>query len=296
LNSRFDNDAETEGDCNMRDETKSPVGASTEVKPVTPEERGAYILAHYGKGGRERAMFIGKTRFEQDHEIRKARKTTPAADPVPIAQAVEPSPQATPSNPSNHCPLPKILCSDAAKHLAALTGRTSLTTPDGGNVSDLKVFTFQTFADIEVGGRRLIRVLHGSLNQHFETLAALNAAGAGIYVTVNQTDGKGRTAENITHVRAQFADLDGAPITPVLAWSLKPRIVIETSPGKFHAYWLVTKEASTDFDGFRERQRQLVKMFNADPKCIDLPRVLRLAGFNHRKATPFRCRIVKEFV
>lgn len=208
-----------------------------------------------------------------------------------------PKTQAIPSDPSSHTPLPDILRSQAAKHLAALTGRTHLTTSDGGKISDLKAFTFQTFADIEVAdGRSLVRVLHGSLNQHYETLAALNAAGAGIYVTVNQTDGKGRRAENITHVRAQFVDLDGAPLAPVLEWSLKPRIVIETSPNHFHGYWLVTKEASTDFDGFRERQRQLVKLFNADPKCIDLPRVLRLAGFNHRKAAPFRCRIVKEFV
>ena len=275
----------------MRDETKSPAGSAAEVKPITPQDRGTYILARYGKGGPARSMFIRKTQAEQDAEIRTARKTTPAAE-----LAVEPSPQAIPSDPSSHSPLPDILRGEAEKHLAALTGRTHLTASDDGNISDLKAFTFQTFADTAVeDGRRLVRVLHGSLNQHFETLAALNAQGAGIYVTVNQTDGQGRTAENITHVRAQFVDLDGAPLAPVLEWSLKPRIVIESSPRKYHAYWLVTKEASTDFDGFRERQRQLAKLFNADPKCIDLPRVLRLAGFNHRKAVPFRCRIVKEF-
>jgi hypothetical protein len=204
--------------------------------------------------------------------------------------------EAIPSDPSRRRPLPGIQRIQAAKHLAALSGRTQLTTSDGRNISDLKAFTFQTFADIEAeDGRRLVRVLHGSLNQHFDTLSALNTAGAGVYVTVNQTDGKGRKAENVTQVRAQFVDLDGAPLAPVLEWSLKPRVVIETSPGRFHAYWLVTKEVSTDFDGFRERQRQLAKLFNADPKCIDLPRVLRLAGFNHRKAAPFRSRVVKEF-
>jgi hypothetical protein len=281
----------------MRDETKSPVGSAAEVEPLTPQDRYDYILARYGKGSPARSMFIRKTQAEQDAEIRTARKSTPAAKPAPIVPAVEPSPQAIPSDPSSHSPLPNILRGEAEKHLAALTGRTHLTASDGGNISDLKAFTFQTFADTAVeDSRRLVRVLHGSLNQHFETLAALNAQGAGIYVTVNQTDGTGRTAQNITHVRAQFVDLDGAPLAPVLEWSLKPRIVIESSPSKYHAYWLVTKEASTDFDGFRERQRQLVKLFNADPKCIDLPRVLRLAGFNHRKAVPFRCRIVKEFV
>jgi hypothetical protein len=214
-------------------------------------------------------------------------------------QTLDQSPNAlaNSANPTDHTPLPVILRNQAARHLAALSGRTQLTTSDGRNISDLKAFTFQTFADTEAeDGRRLVRVLHGSLNQHFDTLSALNTAGAGVYVTVNQTDGKGRKAENITQVRAQFVDLDGAPLAPVLEWSLKPRVVIETSPGRFHAYWLVTKEVSTDFDGFRERQRQLAKLFNADPKCIDLPRVLRLAGFTHRKAAPFRCRVVKELV
>jgi len=211
-------------------------------------------------------------------------------DQIPNAKVI-------PSNSSSHTTLPNVLRSQAARHLAALSGSTQRITSDGRNICDLKAFTFQTFADIEAGdGRRLVRVLHGSLNQHFDTLSALNVAGAGVYVTVNQTDGKGRKAENITQVRAQFVDLDGAPLAPALEWSLKPRIVIETSPGRFHAYWPVTKEISTDFDGFRERQRQLAKLFNADPKCIDLPRVLRLGGFNHRKAAPFRSRVVKEFV
>jgi hypothetical protein len=126
-----------------------------------------------------------------------------------------PKTQTISSDPSSHTPLPIILRNQAAKHLAALSGRADLTTSDGNRIADLKAFTFQTFPDVEAeDGRRLVRVLHGSLNQHFETLTALNVAGAGIYATVNQTDGKGRRAENITHIRAQFADLDGAPLAP----------------------------------------------------------------------------------
>jgi hypothetical protein len=43
----------------------------------------------------------------------------------------------------------------------------------------------------------------------------LNREGAGVFVTVNETDLKGRTAKNITSVRAVFVDLDGAPLEPV---------------------------------------------------------------------------------
>jgi hypothetical protein len=39
--------------------------------------------------------------------------------------------EAIPSDPSGHSPLPGILRSQAAKHLAALSGSTQLTTSDG---------------------------------------------------------------------------------------------------------------------------------------------------------------------
>ncbi len=82
-----------------------------------------------------------------------------------------PKTQTISSDPSGHSPLPDILRNQAAKHLAAFPGRTQLTTSDGRNSSDLKAFTFQ-FADIEAeDGRRLVRVLHGPLNQHFDTLS-----------------------------------------------------------------------------------------------------------------------------
>ena len=44
----------------------------------------------------------------------------------------------------------------------------------------------------------------------------LNRAGAAVCVTVNATDGRGRSRENVTGVGAVFVDLDGAPLEPVL--------------------------------------------------------------------------------
>ncbi|MGA8612828.1 MAG: hypothetical protein WB760_14250 [Xanthobacteraceae bacterium] len=66
--------------------------APAEVKPITPEERGAYMLSRYGKSGHERAIFIGKSQAQQDAEIRKARETTPSAEFAPIPRATEPPP------------------------------------------------------------------------------------------------------------------------------------------------------------------------------------------------------------
>jgi hypothetical protein len=152
-------------------------------------------------------------------------------------------------------------------------------------------FTFQTFDDNAARkNRSLVRVFHGTIDQHLATLEDLNRKGAGIFVTINRTDGKGRRAHNIAGVRAVFVDLDGAPLAPVMASALAPHIVVESSSDRFHAYWLVDETVSlNDFSGL---QKRLAKLFDGDPTVHDLPRVLRLPGFVHRKKKPFRTRIM----
>lgn len=61
----------------------------------------------------------------------------------------------------------------------------------------------------------LIHILHGSFDQHAGTLRTVNSNPAGIFVTLNETDGQGRKAANIKSVRAVFADLDGADLEPL---------------------------------------------------------------------------------
>jgi hypothetical protein len=56
-------------------------------------------------------------------------------------------------------------------------------------------FTFQTFDDSEAKRPELARVMHGSLAEHFPELAHLSGLGAGVFVTVNRTDLKGRRKE-----------------------------------------------------------------------------------------------------
>src|SRR5262249_20840995 len=90
-------------------------------------------------------------------------------------------------------------------------------------------------------------------------------------------------------VRALFVDLDGAPLEPVLADVKKVHIVVNTSPGRWHAYWLVTGVA---LDQFSAKQKALIAAFNSDPAIHDLPHVMRLPGFVHRKGEPHLVRIV----
>ena len=152
---------------------------------------------------------------------------------------------------------------------------------------EAKFYTFQTFddnADRKLG--TLARVIHGTFAECRERMERLNRKGAGIYVTINETDGKGRKKENIVRVRATFADLDGAPLAPVLADH--PDIVNESSPGRFHVFWL----GEVPLADFTAEQKRLAKRYGGDPAVSDLPRVLRLPGFTHQKGKPFVSRIV----
>ncbi len=152
-------------------------------------------------------------------------------------------------------------------------------------------FTFQTFDDSDQKRPHLISVKHGTIEQHADALMELNRQGAGIFVTINQTTLNGRrTGDNIVAVRSVFVDLDGAPLSPVLASVDTPDLVIETSPSKWHCYWL----ADCPLDRFEAIQKALAVKFNSDGKVCDLNRVMRLPGFYHQKAAPFMVRIVDE--
>ncbi len=152
--------------------------------------------------------------------------------------------------------------------------------------------TFQTFDDINKRKNpELVRILHGTLEEHREILNDLNERGAGVFYTVNATDLKGRQAKNIVKVRAVFVDLDGAPIAPVQSGPLSPHIIVESSPGRYHAYWLV--EGLT-LEKFTPVQKALIQRFSADPAVHDLPRVMRLPGFFHRKDEPCLVKVIEH--
>jgi hypothetical protein len=98
-------------------------------------------------------------------------------------------------------------------------------------------FTFQTFDDSPTKRRELGRVLHGSLDQYWAILCELSARGAGVYITVNRTDLKGRKKENVTEVRSLFIDLDGVPLANCTRLAMEPHVGVTTSPGRFLASW-----------------------------------------------------------
>ena len=146
--------------------------------------------------------------------------------------------------------------------------------------------TFQTFPE-RPGAVVRPSLKHGTLERHAGALDAANRAGAGVFITVNETNLHGRKASDVVRVRAVFADFDGAPLPD--AFPLDPHVIVESSPGKWHVYWC----CSIPNDRFRGTQLTIAKQFGSDRVVIDLPRVMRLPGFWHMKGVPFRTRIRK---
>jgi P4 family phage/plasmid primase-like protien len=161
-------------------------------------------------------------------------------------------------------------------------------------------FTFQT---INPKGRAFI--LNGTLDQHFVALTHQNSQGADIYVTINQTDLRGRKNENVVRVRCIPVDTDGADLRNVERLPFDPSIVVESSPGRFWFYYLLKDGPVLDWNDaaacekvrldYKRTVEDLARLMESDPKISDLPHVARLPGFLHMKNAPrsvFLSRIV----
>ena len=144
-------------------------------------------------------------------------------------------------------------------------------------------FSFQTFDDVkDRKDPALVKQFHNSFDNIWDTLIEYNIAGAGIFVTVNQTDLTGRKTHNIVRKRAIFQDDD---ICFKGEFPLKPSIIVQSSPKKYHRYWLISgKMPDVVFDYL---ENVLIEHFGADPGCKDLARVLRLPGYYHNKDVEF---------
>lgn len=112
---------------------------------------------------------------------------------------------------------------------------------------------------------------------------------SGVYVVVNETDGKGRKAANVVGVRALFVELDHGGLEKIhmseFADVFGASMVVESSPGKCHVYWLL-ESGVCPLEKFSAVQSLLIERFKALKSGIqskDLSRVLRLPGFIHLK-------------
>ncbi|MDO9271085.1 MAG: AAA family ATPase [Methylobacter sp.] len=143
-------------------------------------------------------------------------------------------------------------------------------------------FTFQTFDDDQVRkDPSLTKILIGTYEQHAPQLTELNMRGAGIFVTVNRTSGNGRTIADMLEPRVIFNEDDcGNSPSPA---GLEPHIVVVSSPGKKHDYYLIDGATAADWPTWDGCQLAMALDFGSDKNAVDRTRVLRLPGYFHMK-------------
>ena len=128
------------------------------------------------------------------------------------------------------------------------------------------------------------------LDSMLPALKSQNSQNRWIFFVVN---GDGQSDSKVKHARAQFMEIDSLPMEEQLKlisfFPLEPSIIIRTRKS-LHCYWLLN-DGQIKF--FRELQQRLAQHFNSDPTIQNESRVMRLYGFEHRKADPVVVRLIK---
>lgn len=150
-----------------------------------------------------------------------------------------------------------------------------------------EIFDFRCIHDQDKGVPAIPR--RGTLAECWQELCQWNAAGYGIFCTINRLDGlPGHHLTNVQEIRAHFVDLDNLNAAENLnranSWQPAPAFAVQSSPNKFHIYWPVVQYLGNE--RFTTVQRKLLQTFEGDKTVIDASRVMRLPGTYHLKGEP----------
>lgn len=155
-------------------------------------------------------------------------------------------------------------------------------------------FNIETYTDLPKGakkpdpdplGYRFPERTREEVETLIPKLESLNAAGAGVFVAVNEFDGQ-RSKQNLKRIRGIHADMDGASpeVLEAIRQKLPPTLEVETSgEANLHFYWLLEDGEELDLVTAEGMHRHLVTL-GADKAAIDVSRLLRLPGFHHMKS------------
>lgn len=125
-----------------------------------------------------------------------------------------------------------------------------------------------------------------------DRLIDANQKRLNVSVAINSIEGKRRRSDGVHKINALYIDSDDRAISveELLELPAVPHLVVETSPGNLHAYWLVY---NCPVEKFKEFQCAMATRFGTDPAIHDLSRVMRLPGtINWKRKEPFLARIV----
>lgn len=132
--------------------------------------------------------------------------------------------------------------------------------------------------------------LTGSVEEVYQKLLEYNQKFYGVFINVNAMKPNCRkTLENIDYIRTHLVDIDDVlssqdSYNRAVNSDLPPHFAVQTSPGKFHLYWLVEPYRGIEF--FTNQQRKLSNLYNGDESVTDATRILRVPGFYHCKGEP----------
>ena len=189
----------------------------------------------------------------------------------------------------------------ASKFIEALTG--SPDTP----------CTWQTFSDIAKQltaeeAKAKAKTEYGTLREWWPQFLKWQDDKRGIYVTIQETGSKARTAKDVTSLRALMVDIDppkdenGNPrpfteqeraeiIARFHAAPIPPHMIVFSGNGVYGYWWLEPGQA---IDAFGDTQKHLIQWFKSDAAVHDLPRVMRLPGTLNLKSEPRPAFIIES--
>jgi hypothetical protein len=105
--------------------------------------------------------------------------------------------------------------------------------------------------------------------------------GEDLYFSVARFSERGRSIEDVLPVGWLWADLDEVHPSVATGMGLMPTIAVESSPGRYQAYWRLTKEHAPKV--IERLNRGLTYALGADKGGWDLTQVLRIVGTRNQK-------------
>lgn len=140
--------------------------------------------------------------------------------------------------------------------------------------------TWQMFYDPKDGTKHpeLAKFFTATVEQALPTIIAAQHQYCGVYIAIQQMNGRGRFNADVEKYRTFFADVDG--VTPP-AWPATPHIVTQRDETHQHAFWLV--DGVEDFEQYRAIQMRIALYSNSDTQITDGARVARAPGTLHLK-------------
>lgn len=166
-------------------------------------------------------------------------------------------------------------------------------------------FCFQLFQKTKSGETQKPPVLN-TLEGLERVFADNQAKGFNVTVTLSETSSASRKLDDMRRLRAFFIDFDSKQIgqelkygktlkkvvppfdmDKLMEWDFPPHMVVQSSPGNYHAYWFIQDDnvALNDVDrekkskAFHDMQLMLAYYFGTDPGVCAFNQCVRVPGY-----------------